>query len=206
MHWQDDNQFRYWGIYPLFAFVCCTVVFQVTYLNKALAYFSTSIVTPLNFVFFSTFTLVTSAVLYQGFNVQSPIEALTILCGFFVIVIGVALLFQYNLKLNKLSQVRWIEDINTLEGEEESEQNPFQVMRDNFPFHPEAKVVPKTYVRSLAAQPAPDLAYMRSDLEAAHQGTENVYTRETVEKEQVRHNQLVPLIPLISQLHPGENK
>ncbi|KAI8911894.1 magnesium transporter NIPA-domain-containing protein [Gorgonomyces haynaldii] len=140
-HWNTDNQFSLWSMYPLIVFVVLTVLFQVRYLNMALDHFSTSIVTPLNYVFFSTATLVTSAVLYQGFNVSSAIEAVTILMGFFVIVIGVALLFQYNLKLNKLAQVKWIEDINDEEeNEANEEQSPLQLMRDVFPFNPEGRV------------------------------------------------------------------
>lgn len=80
-HWESDNQFRYWGMYPLMLFVAATVIFQITYLNKALFHFSTAIVTPLNFVFFSTATLVTTAVLYQGFNVSSAVDAVTIVLG-----------------------------------------------------------------------------------------------------------------------------
>ncbi|KAI8901661.1 magnesium transporter [Globomyces pollinis-pini] len=67
-HWEDDNQFRYWGFYPLTAFIGLSAVFQIHYLNLSLLYFSNSIVTPVNYVFFASFTIITSAVLYQGFN------------------------------------------------------------------------------------------------------------------------------------------
>jgi drug/metabolite transporter (DMT)-like permease len=77
-HWETDNQFKKWEMYPLILFVILTVLFQVHYLNRALLYFSTSIVTPLNFVFFSTATLITASVLLQGFYVSSASSAVTV--------------------------------------------------------------------------------------------------------------------------------
>eukprot|EP00842_Homolaphlyctis_polyrhiza_P004219 jgi/Hompol1/4799/HPOL_003909-RA len=137
-HWEDNNQFLQWPIYPLIMFIAVAVVMQVNYLNKALSHFSTSIVTPVYFVFFSTATLTTSAVLYQGFNVATVVDGLSIVLGFLVIVIGVALLFQYNLKLNKMA-VRFVEDINDAENDDEeqqSDQNPLKLMAESFPLHP----------------------------------------------------------------------
>jgi drug/metabolite transporter (DMT)-like permease len=149
-HWEDDNQFFNWKLYPLGVFVGVAAVFQILYLNKSLQYFSTSIVTPVNYVFFSTATLVTSAVLYEGFNVTSFINGATIVLGFAVIVIGVALLFQYNLKLNKLAQK--LAEKNLLKNEApkadvvaalekainepSSDQNPFTLMIQTFPIRP----------------------------------------------------------------------
>ena len=102
----EDTQFRHWSMYPLIVFTLACAVFQINYLNKSLQYFSASIVTPVNYVFFSTATLITSAILYRGFNVSSTSDAIQIIMGFLVIVIGVSLLFQYHLKLNKLERAR----------------------------------------------------------------------------------------------------
>jgi hypothetical protein len=112
-NWNTDNQFLDWGFYPLMIFVIFTCLFQVNYLNKALSYFSASIVTPLNYVFFSSATIVTSSILYQGFNVDSPRTAITILLGFLIIITGVALILQYNLKVTKLSlALQHVEDFS----------------------------------------------------------------------------------------------
>lgn len=112
-NWETDNQLKYFSFWPLLGFVIFTCIFQINYLNKALAAFSATIVTPLNYVFFSTCTLVTQAVLYKGFNVDTVRSAITVVMGFLVIVAGVALLFQYNLKMSKLNlNVNHIEDIN----------------------------------------------------------------------------------------------
>ncbi|RKO99425.1 hypothetical protein CXG81DRAFT_14530, partial [Caulochytrium protostelioides] len=88
------NQFRDWRIYPLILFVILTVVVQINFLNKALNLFSTAIVTPVYYVCFTTMTIVTSAVLFQGFRLASTPAAISMLMGFLCIVGGVALLFQ----------------------------------------------------------------------------------------------------------------
>lgn len=102
-HWDTDNQFRIWTMYPLIGMVILTIIMQINYLNKALNLFSTAIVTPVYYVFFTTCTLITSAVLFRGFSVSSTLGVVSILIGFFVIVGGVALLFDYNLKQTKTS-------------------------------------------------------------------------------------------------------
>ncbi|KAI9209490.1 magnesium transporter NIPA-domain-containing protein [Polychytrium aggregatum] len=101
-HWTDDNQFLRWPLYLLIAFIAFTICVQINYLNKALNLFSTAIVTPVYYVFFTTATLVASIILF-GFQVTDPISSISIICGFLVIVGGVALLFQYSLKLTKMS-------------------------------------------------------------------------------------------------------
>ncbi|KAJ3176567.1 hypothetical protein HK101_010396 [Irineochytrium annulatum] len=95
-HWDDDNQFRHWQIYPLMGFIVFTVMTQIHFLNKALNQFSTAIVTPVYYVFFTTMTLVSSAVLFRGFAVETLIGGTTLIMGFLVIVAGVSLLFQYS--------------------------------------------------------------------------------------------------------------
>ncbi|KAJ3129325.1 hypothetical protein HK098_001737 [Nowakowskiella sp. JEL0407] len=104
-HWNDDNQFAKWQLYPLLAFVIFTAFVQINFLNKALNLFSTAIVTPVYYVFFTTATLVSSAVLFRGFPVANTIAGISILIGFLVIVGGVALLFQYSLKITKLKEL-----------------------------------------------------------------------------------------------------
>jgi hypothetical protein len=143
-HWQDDNQFLKWELYVLGVFVICAAIFEIKYLNKALTHFSTSIVTPVSYVFFSTLTILTSAILFRGFNVSSFVQGGTIMAGFLVIVIGVALLFQYNLKLNKLKQelqratsqatMDPVPDITDILDEPETDQNPISLMVATFPF------------------------------------------------------------------------
>ncbi|KAJ3220810.1 hypothetical protein HDU81_011168 [Chytriomyces hyalinus] len=103
-HWKDDNQFLQWPIYPLLAFVVFFILFQVHFLNKALSSFSAAVVTPIYYVFFTTATMISTAFLFQGFPVGDAIDGVSILFGFLTIVGGVALLFQYSLKLQQIAK------------------------------------------------------------------------------------------------------
>ena len=64
----------------------------MNYLNKALDTFSTAVVTPIYYVFFSTSTIVASVLLFQGFENSTEITIISVLCGFLVIFFGVFLL------------------------------------------------------------------------------------------------------------------
>ncbi|KAJ3247946.1 hypothetical protein HDU77_008396 [Chytriomyces hyalinus] len=103
-HWKDDNQFLQWPMYPLLAFVVFFILFQVHFLNKALSSFSAAIVTPIYYVFFTTATMISTAFLFQGFPVGDAVGGVSILFGFLTIVGGVALLFQYSLKLQQIAK------------------------------------------------------------------------------------------------------
>ena len=131
-HWETDNQFKEWSFYLLLVFVVLTAVNQINFLNKALNCFSPSVVAPINYVFFTTMTLISSAVLFQGFNVASVANGISMVVGFLVIVGGVALLFQYSLKLNKIRLLSTqIEDINDAEEDEETtDENPIKIMTE----------------------------------------------------------------------------
>jgi hypothetical protein len=156
-NWDKDNQFLNWGMYPLLMFVAFTIAFQVNYLNKALAHFSATIVTPLNYVFFSSATIVTSSILYKGFHVDSVKTTMTIILGFFVIVVGVSLLLQYNLKMNKMAlTTRGVEDINDEDIilETPADDNPLKLMSAVFPLDGKpvivkSKVVSPTVLKTI---------------------------------------------------------
>ncbi|KAJ3094937.1 hypothetical protein HDU97_007433 [Phlyctochytrium planicorne] len=101
-HWDDGNQFLQWPIYPLILFIIFTVCVQIHFLNKSLNQFSTAIVTPVYYVFFTTMTLISSAVLFRGFAVESAIGGVSLVFGFLVIVGGVSLLFQGQMEKKNL--------------------------------------------------------------------------------------------------------
>ncbi|KAI9350934.1 magnesium transporter NIPA-domain-containing protein [Obelidium mucronatum] len=77
-NWGTDNQFLQWPI--------------------------AAIVTPIYYVFFTTATMMSTAFLFQGFPVGSSVNGVSILFGFLTIVGGVALLFQYSLKLQEIAK------------------------------------------------------------------------------------------------------
>ena len=61
------------------------------YLQKALNIFNAALVTPTYYVYFTSATIVTSAILFRGFH-GTPLQIVTIVMGFFIICSGVVLL------------------------------------------------------------------------------------------------------------------
>ncbi|KFY39073.1 hypothetical protein V495_06171, partial [Pseudogymnoascus sp. VKM F-4514 (FW-929)] len=86
-----QKQFNQWFLYVLFAFVVVTLVTEIIYLNKALNIFNAALVTPTYYVFFTSATIVTSAILFKGFG-GTPSQIITVIMGFLTICSGVALL------------------------------------------------------------------------------------------------------------------
>ncbi|CAO3632873.1 unnamed protein product [Cunninghamella blakesleeana] len=86
-----SNQFTNWFIYIMLAILIITLVFEIVYLNKALNIFNTALVTPTYYVIFTTMTIVSSTILYQGFN-ASGTDIASCVIGFVCICSGVALL------------------------------------------------------------------------------------------------------------------
>lgn len=101
------SQFTHWFLYVLLVFVVATLVTEIIFLNvstvshggtgianylqKALNLFNAALVTPTYYVFFTSSTIVTSAILFQGFK-GSVTSIVTVVLGFFQICTGVVLL------------------------------------------------------------------------------------------------------------------
>ncbi|KAI5474543.1 tubulin beta-1 chain [Pseudohyphozyma bogoriensis] len=103
---RGNNQFKHWFMYFLLGFVVITLLTEINYLNKALELYNTSMVTPTYYVLFTTCTLVTSVILYQGFK-ASAIEIITVVMGFLVIYSGITLL-----QLSKVDPVELKENLD----------------------------------------------------------------------------------------------
>ncbi|ODN77443.1 hypothetical protein L202_04621 [Cryptococcus amylolentus CBS 6039] len=88
---QGDNQVKNWFFWFLFVFVVITLLTEINYLNKALELFNTSMVVPVYFCFFSSATLITSFILYQGLK-ASAVTLITMVLGFLVTCLGITLL------------------------------------------------------------------------------------------------------------------
>ena len=102
-------QFNQWFLYLLLVFVVTTLVTEIIFLNvsqpilellpmmelngeqKALNLFNAALVTPTYYVFFTSSTIVTSAILFQGFK-GTPTSIITVVLGFLQICSGVVLL------------------------------------------------------------------------------------------------------------------
>jgi len=101
------KQYNQWFLYVLFVFVITTLLTEIIYLNvsfptlstepllihsqKALNLFNAALVTPTYYVFFTSSTIITSAILFRGFK-GSVTSIITVVMGFFVICAGVVLL------------------------------------------------------------------------------------------------------------------
>ncbi|GAA5805220.1 magnesium transporter NIPA-domain-containing protein [Helicostylum pulchrum] len=88
-----ENQFTNWFVYVVLALTLSTLAVEIIYLNKALNIFNTAVVTPTYYVIFTTLTIISSIVLYRGFD-ASPVNVITCVFGFLIICSGVALLQQ----------------------------------------------------------------------------------------------------------------
>ncbi|KAJ9118142.1 hypothetical protein QFC22_004045 [Naganishia vaughanmartiniae] len=87
-----NNQLTHAPTYLFGLTVVFCILIQMNYFNKALDTFSTNVVNPIYYVFFSTSTIIASAILFQGFNTTSGSDSVSLLCGFLVIFMGVYLL------------------------------------------------------------------------------------------------------------------
>ena len=128
----NDSQFTNWAIYPLMIFVIACAISQIVYLNKALNCFSPSVVAPINYVFFTTMTIISSAALFRGFDVASVSAGVSMLIGFLVIIGGVSLLFQYSLNLNKLRLMsKIVQDIDDADDAQSIDENPIKILNED---------------------------------------------------------------------------
>ncbi|KAK5065365.1 hypothetical protein LTR84_001203 [Exophiala bonariae] len=84
-------QFNQWFLYVLLVFVVATLLTEIVYLNKALNLFNAALVTPTYYVFFTSATIITSAILFRGFK-GTAVTITTVIMGFLQICTGVILL------------------------------------------------------------------------------------------------------------------
>ncbi|KAL2190111.1 DUF803-domain-containing protein [Thermothelomyces heterothallicus CBS 203.75] len=84
-------QFNQWFLYVLLVFVIGTLLTEIIFLNKALNIFNAALVTPTYYVYFTTTTIISSAVLFRGFK-GTPTSIVTMVNGFLTICAGVVLL------------------------------------------------------------------------------------------------------------------
>ncbi|KAF3929596.1 hypothetical protein ABW19_dt0208792 [Dactylella cylindrospora] len=87
-----NNQFTHPSTYVFIIVTAVCILTQMNYFNKALSQFSSSIVTPLYYVTFTTATLCASFILFRGFNTSNAVNIISLLCGFLIIFAGVYLL------------------------------------------------------------------------------------------------------------------
>ncbi|KAF4548895.1 Hypothetical protein D9617_24g016080 [Elsinoe fawcettii] len=86
-----EAQFNQWFLYVLLVFVIATLLTEIIYLNKALNLFNAALVTPTYYVYFTSATIISSAILFRGFK-GTAMSITTVIMGFLVICSGVVLL------------------------------------------------------------------------------------------------------------------
>ena len=78
----------------LFLFLCiCT---QMNYLNKALDVFSTAVVNPIYYVFFTSFVILASAILFQEWKQLAVIDSIANVTGFLIVIIAIFMLNAFK--------------------------------------------------------------------------------------------------------------
>jgi len=68
------------------------VITQINYLNKALDGFNTAVVSPIYYVFFTSFTIIASTIMFKDWVTQTGAQLTLELTGFITILCGTALL------------------------------------------------------------------------------------------------------------------
>ncbi|CCC07126.1 hypothetical protein SMACR_01150 [Sordaria macrospora] len=86
-----EPQFKGWFIYIVIVFFIASLLTELIYLNKALNLFNAAMVTPTYYVYFTSTTIITSAVLFKGFK-GTAVSIVTVVFGFLTICSGVVLL------------------------------------------------------------------------------------------------------------------
>ncbi|WRT64701.1 uncharacterized protein IL334_001635 [Kwoniella shivajii] len=87
-----NNQLTHISTYVFGVVVVGCIMIQMNYFNKALDTFSTNVVNPIYYVFFTTATIIASAILFSGFNTPGGVNTISLICGFLIIFMGVYLL------------------------------------------------------------------------------------------------------------------
>lgn len=92
----NRNDISYWSAYTFFLIVVICVCIQMNYLNKALDLFNTNVVTPVYYVFFTSFVIVASTILFDEWRQMTLKDILGNLCGFLVVIVAICLLQTFR--------------------------------------------------------------------------------------------------------------
>lgn len=91
----------------LLSIIICIMI-QMNYLNKALDLFNTAIVTPIYYVGFTSFVLITTSILFDEWKHMNIQNFICNLCGLFVIITAIFLLNAFkdlNITYNNIKQL-----------------------------------------------------------------------------------------------------
>ncbi|XP_066597946.1 magnesium transporter NIPA2 [Prorops nasuta] len=91
-----ENAFLSWLTWAFLFNVIFCIMIQMNFLNKSLDLFETSIVTPIYYVFFTTFVIIASAILFKEWKEMTTEDILGSLCGFFTVIVAIFLLNAFK--------------------------------------------------------------------------------------------------------------
>ncbi|XP_022663271.1 magnesium transporter NIPA2-like isoform X1 [Varroa destructor] len=91
-----NNQMFHWVTWVCSISVVLCVSVQMNYLNKALDIFNTAIVTPIYYVFFTTFVLIASGILFNEFANLTETDTLGLMSGFMTVICAIFLLNAFK--------------------------------------------------------------------------------------------------------------
>lgn len=119
-------QVNQWFFWVLLVFVISTLVTEIIFLNKALNLFNAALVTPTYYVYFTTTTIITEAILFRGFH-GTVTAIITVVNGFLTICAGVVLL-QLSKSAKDVPDATVftgdLDQIQTIAEQEQSETEP----------------------------------------------------------------------------------
>lgn len=101
----SENNFKNPLFYFLVIMLFFTVTIQMNYLNKALDTFETFVVTPVYYVFFTTFVLIASSILFQEWKNLEFADILGTISGFVNVICAIFMLNAFKDYDSKLDEV-----------------------------------------------------------------------------------------------------
>lgn len=89
---EGTNQLKYFQtwIFGMVAISC--IITQLNYLNMALDTFNATVVSPIYYAMFTSFTILASAIMFKDYSGQSASSIVSELCGFVTVLSGTAVL------------------------------------------------------------------------------------------------------------------
>ena len=90
------NQLGNWSTWIILLSVAFNITVQMNYLNKALDTYNTAIVTPILYVIFTSFVILSSSILFKEWQLLGALDIIGNICGFLTIVVGVFLLQAFK--------------------------------------------------------------------------------------------------------------
>lgn len=104
------NQFKNGLTYFWLVSIVVCVTVQLNYLNKALDIFNTAMVTPIYYVFFTSFVIIASGILFNEWFKLGALDIFGNIAGFLITIVGIfqmQLFRDVNITLSQLQHLLW---------------------------------------------------------------------------------------------------